>query len=144
MMTDSVVPAPASQARRILYWVATGLVAAEFAVGGVWDLLRIPYVSTIMAHLGYPSYFAIFMGLWKVPGAIVVVLPRLPRLKEWVYAGMVYEMTGAAFSHTVVSDGIGAVIVPIVLLGLILASWTLRPPERRDFGGPSQVVGLTR
>src|SRR5262252_2040784 len=101
-MTDPAVPVRASRSRTIMYWIATGLIAAEFALGGVWDLLRIPYVSTILAHLGYPSYFAIFMGVWKLPGSAVLVLPRLPRLKEWVYAGMVYEMTGAVFSHTAV------------------------------------------
>jgi len=116
-----------------MYWIATGLIAAEFALGGVWDLLRIPYVSTILAHLGYPSYFAIFMGVWKLPGSAVLVLPRLPRLKEWVYAGMVYEMTGAVFSHTAVGDGVAAVSAPLVLLGLIAASWGLRPPDRRDW-----------
>jgi hypothetical protein len=122
-----------------VYWVATGLVATEFTVGAVWDLLRIPYVTTILSHLGYPAHFAIFMGLWKIPGSIVVVLPRLPRLKEWAYAGMVYEMTGAVFSHTVVGDGVVAVSVPLVLLGLIAASWALRPPDRRDWGAASNL-----
>jgi len=132
-MTDPAVPVRASRSRTIMYWIATGLIAAEFALGGVWDLLRIPYVSTILAHLGYPSYFAIFMGVWKLPGSAVLVLPRLPRLKEWVYAGMVYEMTGAVFSHTAVGDGVAAVSAPLVLLGLIAASWGLRPPDRRDW-----------
>ena len=130
-MTDLAVPVPVSRSRTIVYWVATSLVAAEFALGGVWDLLRIPYVSTIMAHLGYPSYFAIFMGIWKVPGSVVVVMPGLPRLKEWVYAGMVYEMTGAVFSHAAVGDGAVEVSVPLVLLGLIGVSWALRPADRR-------------
>src|SRR5262252_5890140 len=105
-MADQAVAVPTSRSRTIAYWIITVVVAAEFAVGGVWDLLRIPYVNTIMAHLGYPSYFAIFMGLWKVPGSVVVLLPRLARLKEWVYAGMVYEMTGAVFSHAAVGDGV--------------------------------------
>ena len=79
-MTDLAVPVPLTRSRTIVYWVATALVAAEFALGGVWDLLRIPYVSTIMTHLGYPLYFAIFMGIWKVPGSMVVVMPGLPRV----------------------------------------------------------------
>jgi uncharacterized membrane protein YphA (DoxX/SURF4 family) len=137
-MADLTLAVPASRSRTIAYWIATVLVASEFALGGVWDLLRIPYVSTIMAHLGYPSYFAIFMGVWKVPGSVVMVLPRLPRLKEWVYAGMVYEMTGAVFSHGAVGDGVVELSVPVVLLGLIAVSWALRPPDRRDFARVSQ------
>ena len=130
-MTDLAVPVPASRSRTMVYWIATALLAAEFALGGIWDLLRIPYVRTIMAHLGYPSYFAVFMGMWKVPGSVVLVLPRVPRLKEWAYAGMMFEMTGAVFSHAAVGDGAFAVSVPLLLLGFIAASWALRPPDRR-------------
>jgi hypothetical protein len=64
-MRNVAIMAHASRSRAIAYWVTTGLIAAEFAVGGVWDLLGVPYVLTILAHLGYPSYFAVFMGLWK-------------------------------------------------------------------------------
>jgi len=131
-MTDLAVPVSVSRTRTIVYWGATALVGAEFALGGVWDLLRIPYVNTIMSHLGYPPYFSIFMGLWKVPGSVVVVLPRFPRAKEWVYAGMVYEMTGAVFSHAAVGDGAAELSVPLVLIGLIAVSWAFRPSDRRD------------
>jgi uncharacterized membrane protein YphA (DoxX/SURF4 family) len=133
-MTELAIPLPASRSRTITYWLTTGLIALELAVGGTWDLLRTAYVQEIMAHLGYPPYFAIFMGLWKVPGSLVLVLPRLPRLKEWVYAGMIYEMTGAVFSHLSVGDGPGAVAVPIIFIGLTAASWALRPADRRDMG----------
>ena len=126
-----------SRGRAVTYWLATGFIAAEFALGGVWDLLQISYVRTVLAHLGYPSYFATFMGIWKVPGSVVLVVPRLPRLKEWVYAGMVYEMTGALFSHLNVGDGARAAAIPLVILGLIALSWALRPPDRRDFGHPA-------
>ena len=131
-MAATAVLAPVSRNRTIVYWTATALVAAEFAVGGVWDLLRIPYVRTTLEHLGYPPYFAIFMGVWKLPGSVVILLPRLPRLKEWVYAGMVYEMTGAVFSHIAVGDGVVAVSFPLVLLGLIILSWAVRLADRRD------------
>jgi uncharacterized membrane protein YphA (DoxX/SURF4 family) len=134
-MRNVAIMAHASRSRAIAYWVTTGLIAAELAVGGVWDLLRVPYVLTILAHLGYPSYFAVFMGLWKVPGSVVLLLPRLPRLKEWVYAGMIYEMTGAGFSHLAVRDGAAAVAVPLVFIGLITVSWGLRPSDRRVFSG---------
>jgi uncharacterized membrane protein YphA (DoxX/SURF4 family) len=126
-MTDVGLLPSAARNRTVVYWITTALVAAEFALGGVWDLLRIPYVRTILAHLGYPLYFAIFMGIWKLPGSVVLVLPRLPRLKEWVYAGMIFEMTGAVFSHLAVGDGPAEVAAPVILIVLIATSWLLRP-----------------
>lgn len=129
-MTDADMLPSAARSRTVVYWIATGLVAAEFAVGGVWDLLQIQYVRTILSHLGYPMYFATFMGIWKLPGSVVLVLPGLPRLKEWVYAGMIYEMTGAVFSHLAVGDGPAAVAAPVVLIVLIGTSWLLRPAGR--------------
>src|SRR5262249_32624936 len=96
-----------------------------------WDLLQIPYVRSTMNHLGYPAYFAIFMGIWKVPGAPVLLLPRLPRLKEWAYAGTLFEMTGAVFSHVSVGDGVSAAAVPMFLIVLVFSSSALRPPDRR-------------
>ena len=71
-------------AASFVFWVATVSVAAELAVGGVWDLLRIDYVRDIVEHLGYPTYLLTIMGVWKVPGAVALLIPRLVRLKEWV------------------------------------------------------------
>ena len=72
-----------NKTHRIAYWITTTLVAAELALGGVWDVLRIPYVRGVIEHLGYPSYFLVIFGVWKVPGALALVVPRFPRLKEW-------------------------------------------------------------
>lgn len=116
-----------TRGRVIVYWVATVLVAAELAVGGVWDLLRIDYVRSVIEHLGYPTYLLTIMGVWKVPGAVVMLLPRFSRLKEWVYAGAVINYASAAASHVIVGDGIAAVIGPVMLLALTVTSWTLRP-----------------
>jgi DoxX-like protein len=131
-MTEETNKKPRGLGRGIAYWVTTALVAAEMGVGGVWDVLRIPYVRTILGHLGYPLFLAVIMGVWKVPGAVVLLAPRLPRLKEWAYAGAVFTYTGAVASHLSVGDGAGAVVPPAVFAGLAMASWALRPPDRRD------------
>jgi hypothetical protein len=60
----------------LAYWLTTMLVAAELALGGVWDVLRIPYVRGVIEHLGYTSYFLVIIGAWKVPGALALVVPR--------------------------------------------------------------------
>jgi DoxX-like family len=119
-----------NKTHRIAYWLTTTLVAAELALGGVWDVLRILYVRSVIEHLGYPSYFLVIIGAWKVPGALALVVPRFPWLKEWAYAGLVFNYTGAAASHLAVGDGASTLIAPVVFMGLTLASWALRPPSR--------------
>ena len=117
--------------RAAAYWAATACVAAELGVGGVWDIARLPFVRDVVAHLGYPSYFLTILGTWKILGAIVVLSPRLPRLKEWAYAGMIFDLTGAAASRASLGDPIAMVVVPLVISGVVIASWALRPEGRR-------------
>jgi hypothetical protein len=132
LMANLAISTPSSRSRMVGYWITTALVAAELGVGGIWDILRIPYVRAIIEHLGYPDYFLIIMGVWKVPGAVVLLAPGFPRFKEWAYAGAVFTYTGAVASHLAVGDGVGRVLAPLIFAGLALASWALRPAARRD------------
>ena len=52
-----------------------------------------------MKHLGYPSYFLVLLGSWKVLGAVALLIPRHALLKEWAYAGAFFTYTGAIVSH---------------------------------------------
>ena len=115
----------------IAYWATTGLTATAFAMGGLVDLARGADVAAGMQHLGYPLYFASILGVWKVLGALAIVAPRLPRLKEWAYAGMFFDLTGAAVSHASSGDPIAKIATPLVILGLVAASWALRPQSRK-------------
>ncbi|MEY4512153.1 MAG: hypothetical protein RLZZ450_4275 [Pseudomonadota bacterium] len=114
----------------IAYWITTALVAFVFVGGGTMDLLGSAEVIAGMAALGYPAYFATILGVWKVLGAGAVLVPGLPRVKEWAYAGMFFDLTGAAISHASVSDPAGKVITPLVITALLIASWRLRPASR--------------
>jgi uncharacterized membrane protein YphA (DoxX/SURF4 family) len=124
------VAAPAAS-RLILYWVTTVVATLAFNVPGVLNLIRAPHVAQDMAHLGYPPYFLTILGTWKVLGGIVVAAPRLPRLKEWAYAGMIFDLTGAALSRAIMGDGAPMVIVPLLIACVVLTSWSLRPESRR-------------
>ena len=117
--------------RTIAYWIATGLVALAFLAGGAVDLSRSPQVVEGMTHLGYPAYFATILGAWKVLGGAALLAPGLPRVKEWAYAGILFDLTGAAFSHAASGDPTGKVITPLVLAALAAASWALRPEARK-------------
>lgn len=119
------------------YWVTTALIALELLAGGVADLIHGPTllfagdpVVLILARLGYPIYLATILGVWKLLGAAALLVPRFPRLKEWAYAGIFIEMTGAAASLAARGSGIGDLIWPIAFVVLTLVSWALRPPDR--------------
>jgi DoxX-like family len=133
----SVASPASSRPRALAYWATTVLVVAELAVGGAWDLGRLPYVRTIVEHLGYPDYFLTILGAWKVLGAAALLAPGLPRLKEWAYAGAIFHYTGAVASHLAVGDGATVVAYPIVQTVLVAASWALRPAARRELAGSS-------
>jgi uncharacterized membrane protein YphA (DoxX/SURF4 family) len=118
--------------RSIAYWVVSAPVMLETAAGAQWDLARTPYVREVMQHLGYPLYLLTIMGVAKVLALAALLLPRLPRLKEWAYAGLFFVYAGAASSHFAVNDAAAKVVVPAIFAGITLASWALRPNSRRD------------
>jgi uncharacterized membrane protein YphA (DoxX/SURF4 family) len=92
----------------------------------------VPQVRELIERLGYPQYFLVILGIWKLLGAVALVIPRFPRLKEWAYAGVIFDLTGAVASLW--ASGLrnaGSIAYPIVMTGFAIASWALRPPSRR-------------
>jgi uncharacterized membrane protein YphA (DoxX/SURF4 family) len=120
-----------TKAREFGYWVATIAAALLFAVPGAALLAKVPHFSNEMARLGYPTYFLSMFGALKMIGAAVVLAPRLLRLKEWAYAGMMFDVIFAAFSRAAIGDGVFATIVPLVIGSVVLLSWALRPEDRK-------------
>src|SRR3984885_6047418 len=120
----------ASRNRDFAYWVATVLVAAEAAVGGVADILQLPPFFPTLIHLGYPGYFSVILGVWKVLGAVAILAPRLPRLKEWAYAGLFFDFTAATASHAAIGEA-AQLVGPISSIVFLAASYALRPSSRR-------------
>ena len=116
--------------RNTAYWASTGFAALALGATGAADLLRVPPITESLAHLGYPAYFATILGTWDLLGAAAIVAPGLPRVKEWAYAGTFFTLTGAALSHAASGDPVGKVLLPLVVLGAVVVSWTLRPARR--------------
>jgi hypothetical protein len=129
--TDNLAVARPWRGRIVAYWIFTLIVAWEMVAGSMWDLLRIEYVRVVLTHLGYPLYLLWILGVWKLPCALVLLLPRLPRLKEWAYAGAFFNYSGAFASHVLVGDRSGVWAVPLGFAIVTLASWVLLPPRRR-------------
>jgi hypothetical protein len=122
------------KAKKITYWTTTALIAFFIGGGGLaqmWQYHANPH--GVVPVLGYPLYFFAILGFWKVLGAIAILVPRFPRLKEWAYAGIFFDLTGAAASCAAVG-GYGAyafhVIAPLLLTVFTVASWALRPESR--------------
>jgi DoxX-like family len=123
--------------KSVVYWIATTLIALETLAGGATDIAHgratlvtgTPVVDAVTS-LGYPVYILTILGIWKLLGGATLLAPRLPRLKEWAYAGIIFELTGAAVSLIVRGYGVGDVATPLVLAALAIASWALRPPSR--------------
>lgn len=118
------------RARTIAFWTTTVIIAAVWLGGGWADLLRQPGTVEGMRELGYPAYVLTILGFWKVLGAVAIVVPGFPRLKEWAYAGTFFELTGAMASHVAAHSS----AVHLVWTGLFalctLVSWALRPAGR--------------
>ena len=135
-MPNLATSAFGSRYRIIAYWVTTTLVVFELALGGVWDILRVPQVRGLIERLGYPQYFLVILGIWKLLGAVALVIPRFPRLKEWAYAGVLFDLTGAIASLSVSGlISVGTMAYPIVMTCVAVASWAFRPPSRRLSSG---------
>lgn len=117
--------------QRITYIATTALVVLAFLGSGVANLFHVGHIADDMAHLGYPPYFMTVLGSWKLLGAIAVGAPQLPRAKEWAYAGMIFDLTGAAASRAAASDGPVMVLVPLCIALIVATSWATRPASRR-------------
>lgn len=116
--------------RKMAYWLATGLLCFSL-LGGIGQLFQVKQVVDGFIPLGYPLYFISIIGFWKVMAIIAILIPKYPLLKEWAYAGVVFAMTGASISHISVNDSVFHIIVPLIIVGLAVTSWYLRPASRR-------------
>lgn len=110
---------------RIAYWIVTALMAALMTLSAVPDILVVPAAVEVFAHLGYPKYLLPFIGVAKVLGVIAVLAPRFPRLKEWAYAGLAFDLIGAFYSHLSVGDPPSAWFFPLLGLALVGGSYFL-------------------
>jgi uncharacterized membrane protein YphA (DoxX/SURF4 family) len=117
-------------ARELGYWIATALAVLLFAVPGAALLIRNAHFASEMARLGYPAYFLTILGALKILGALVILVPGFRRLKEWAYAGLMFDVLGAVLSRLAMGDPAAMLVVPLLVGALALFSWALRPAAR--------------
>jgi hypothetical protein len=117
--------------RTLAYWIATGLFCAVLGFSGVAHFTHLEAMVESMTALGYPIYFMTIIGLAKLLGVAVLLVPGQPLLKEWAYAGFAFNLTGAVSSHLFVGDPASEFIPPTALLFVGAASYLSRPAARR-------------
>src|SRR5215471_15372194 len=116
--------------RKIAYWVTTGLVAALSLFAGFSYVSANPQAIQGFQHVGYPQQLRVILGVAKLLGAIALLAPALPLVKEWAYAGFTFAWICAFFAHYLAGDGAEA-YGPPVLIVLLAISYLTRPAGRR-------------
>ena len=102
----------------ILYWVFTGLFAFLMLGSAIPDIISSPVAVTGFKQMGYPAYLMPFLGIAKLLGVMAILVPGFPRIKEWAYAGLVFDLSGGAYS--IISSGAPAaawapMVIPFAL-----------------------------
>ena len=108
------------RAQKLVGWTVTGLMAGFILLSAIPDVLRIPAALDIMKHLGYPPYLLLFLGTAKMLGVLAVLVPGIPRIKEWAFAGLTFDVSGALYSSLSVGDppsGWAPAVVALLLVG---------------------------
>ena len=119
---------------KIVYWIATIWLALGMVSTGAVQLFKGKTGQggvDMITHLGYPIYLLTILGIWKILGAVVVLIPKFTLMKEWAYAGFFFVMTGAMFSHIALGDSFNEIWPSLLLLILTLISWYFRPADRK-------------
>ena len=132
----------AAKAKRIAYWITTG-VLVFCMTGGFFELLSLKTTTDGIAKLGYPAYIVPALGLGKILAILAILWPGFPRLKEWAYAGILFNMIGATVSHVANHDPAWTIFVTVTISAITMASWALRPQNRR-LGDPLQLAQAVR
>jgi len=116
---------------KIIYWVATLWMALGMTSTGIVQLIKMEDEVARITHLGYPVYFLTILGISKLLGVVVALVPKFPLLKEWAYAGFVFTLLGALASHVALNDPMGEIFPAVLLLKLTVVSYYFRPMDRK-------------
>lgn len=122
---------------KAIYWTGVILTSLWFGTSGVCELTKNPLVWGITQQLGYPAHFIYILGVAKVLGVLVLLTPnRLLRLKEWVFAGVFFDILFAFFSKLAVLGFAATVdaIVAFVMVSVTYVMFRKLYPETQGVG----------
>lgn len=116
---------------KIIYWIATLWLSLGMTATGLVQISKGSGEGVFGANLGYPAYFLMILGVWKILGVIAILIPKFPLQKEWAYAGFFFIMSGAIFSHIAAGTPAVELFPSLLLLVLTVISYYFRPADRK-------------
>jgi uncharacterized membrane protein YphA (DoxX/SURF4 family) len=123
----------ASQAAQIAAMVLTVLLAAVWVYFGRLYLIQdAGELKIANLELGYPLYIIPLIGVAQILGGIGLLVPNVPRLTEWVYAGFVINLLLAFYSQLHSGGSTWDKFDPLLVMGFVLASYVLRRRMRAN------------
>ncbi len=108
---------------KIIYWIITSLFALFMISDGIQEVMQTKEAADFIIKLGYPAYFVPFLGVAKILGSIVILIPGFPRLKEWAYAGFIFDLGGATYSIIAVGPVTAGAAFMLVFIAFAFASY---------------------
>lgn len=110
----------------IAYWIVTGLFAAFMIFSSVGNVMSDPQsVEMIHTQMGFPLYIIPFLGVAKILAAVTILIPKLDRIKEWAYAGLVFDLIGATYSFIALGHPASGWALMFLFIGFALLSYYL-------------------
>ena len=109
----------------IYYWISIGLILFFLLPGSIMNIMKTQEWVDVFVQLGYPEYLLPFLGVAKLAGCIVIVLPYFKRLKEWAYAGLFFDLIGATYSGLIVGGFELPMVIMFIAIGAVLVSYWL-------------------
>ncbi len=106
---------------KIIYWTTTILFAGFMIFSAIPDIAMTDETKQFMRHLGYPDYFMPFIGIAKLLGSLAILTPGLKKIKEWAYAGLIFDLIGAVYSNIMI-DGFQPgllVMIPVFIVAIV-------------------------
>jgi hypothetical protein len=108
---------------KITYWITTGLVATGM-LASFFNYMFNPVMKVGYAHIGFPDWFRVELGIAKLLGAIALIIPKVSkRIKEWAYFGFFVNFFSAILAHYAVNDPVINMIAPLAVLILLIISY---------------------
>jgi uncharacterized membrane protein len=111
-----------TKTHKILYWITTGIVAFGMGMAAMMYLSRNPELMASFSSIGIPDYLVMLLGIFKLLGAIALVIPSKSFLKDWAYAGLAFMFIGATWVHIATATPF---VAPLVMLVVLLTSYRL-------------------
>ncbi|HEV8285339.1 MAG TPA: DoxX family protein [Chitinophagaceae bacterium] len=117
---------------KIIYWIFTSLFAFFMLGSAIPDILSSPVaVKGMHEGLGYPLYFIPFIGVAKLLGVVAILVPGFPRIKEWAYAGLFFDLIGATYSIMSLGAPAANWIFMTLPIGLGICSYVFYHKKRK-------------